>query len=160
MDRNTLMGLVLIFVILAGSVFLMKPSDEEIKKERERQALAKQDTTQIDSTTPEIINETESVQLDSTALAGPFGSAIQGEERVITLENELIRAQISTKGGRVKSVELKGETTYDDQPLILFDGDHNKFGLFFFAGGQNFMTNELYFSTEANNITVAGSDSR
>ncbi len=99
------------------------------------------------------------MQLDSTALAGPFGSAIQGEERLITLENELIRAQISTKGGRVKSVELKGETTYDDQPLILFDGDHNKFGLFFFAGGQNFMTNELYFSTEANNITVAGSDS-
>lgn len=159
MDRNTLIGLVLIFVILGGSVFLLKPSDEEIKKERERQELAK--GTEPEATTPTDTLHIASAPpaLDSTVLSGPFGNALTGQEQLVTLENELIRAQISTKGGRVKSVEIKGETTHDGQPLYLFEGDNNKFGLYFFAGGQNFMTNDLYFSTDASDLSVSGTDS-
>src|SRR5690606_35513156 len=108
MDRNTLTGLVLIFVIIAASVFLLKPSDEEIKKERERQAARNNpeqviDQQPLDST----MVSTETLELDSAALAAPFGSTTVGEEKLITLENELLIAQISSKGGRVKSVELK-----------------------------------------------------
>lgn len=169
MDRNTLMGLVLIFVIIAGSVFLMKPSDEEIKEERERQEARNQESPSASSGEHE--DETFTVSgdsmatasiatLDSAQLAGPFGAAIAGNEQLITLENELIKATLTNKGGRVKSVELKNETTHEGDPLILFDGDHNKFGLFFSSAGKNIMTNELYFQTEAApEIRVSGSDS-
>lgn len=37
MDRNTLIGLVLIFGILAGSFYLMKPSEQELKQEQKLQ---------------------------------------------------------------------------------------------------------------------------
>ncbi|MFD2145914.1 hypothetical protein [Mucilaginibacter antarcticus] len=41
MDRNTFTGLFLIMIIIAGSVWLMKPSDAEIAKEK---ALQHQDS--------------------------------------------------------------------------------------------------------------------
>jgi YidC/Oxa1 family membrane protein insertase len=157
MDRNTLVGLILIFVIIASSVFLLKPSDEELQKERELQAALKQKTTGVvtDST-----QQTPNAPIiDSVMLAGPFGQAITGTEQFVTLENEHMVATISTKGGRVKSVLLKNETTYNDHPLYLFEGDHNKFGLFFFAGGKNIITNDLYFSTESSSVQVTGTDS-
>src|SRR5690606_33883350 len=145
MDRNTLIGLVLIFVIIAGSVFLMKPSDEEIKKERERQEARKQSQSGTSVAADEVnLLDVDSLDspatqnaLDSAQLAGPFGTALAGEEQLIVLENELIRATLTTHGGRVKSVELINETTHEGDPLILFDGDHNKFGLFFSSAGKN-----------------------
>lgn len=160
MDRNTLTGLVLIFAIIAASVFLLKPSEEAIKKERELQAAR---NNQVEQAGPLSADSTsvieEPVELDSTILTGPFGSAIQGQEHVVTLENELIKVQLSTKGGRVKSVELKNETTFQGDPLMLFDGDHNKFGLFFTSAGRNVITNDMYFQTDASDVVVHASDS-
>src|SRR5690606_4967410 len=95
----------------------------------------------------------------SALLNSPFGRATVGEEKILTLENEHIRANISTKGGRVKSVELKDQKTYDGQPLMLFEGEHNKFGLFFSAAGKNISTNDLFFSAEGSNVQVSGQDS-
>ncbi len=159
MDRNTLTGLVLIFVIIAASVFLMKPSDEELKRERQLQdslARSRAGIEHVDRDTATV--ETAAI-LDSTILSGPFGGAITGNERIITLENEYIKANISTKGGRVKSVEIKGEETYDGRPLVLFEGEQNKFGLFFSSAGKNIITNDLFFTTEGNDIQVTGQDS-
>jgi len=160
MDRNSITGLVLIFVIIAGSFYLMKPSDEEIKRERQLQdslARAKAGVENVQADTA--VTETAPVVLDSALLNTPFGPATIGEEKTLTLENEHIRASISTKGGRVKSVELKDEKTYDGQPLMLFEGDHNKFGLFFSTAGKNIITNDLFFSTEGHDVQVTGQDS-
>ncbi|HZH54391.1 MAG TPA: membrane protein insertase YidC, partial [Sphingobacteriaceae bacterium] len=162
MDRNTLTGLVLIFAIIAASVFLLKPSDEAIKKERELQAARKNDTEQVVADASNGADSTlvsQEAVVDSTAMVGPFGGALAGEERSVTLENELIKVNLTTKGGRVKSVELKNEETHYGEPLVLFDGDDNKFGLFFSSAGKNIMTNDLYFQTDAGNVVVNQSDS-
>lgn len=162
MDRNTLTGLVLIFVIIAGSFYLLQPSEEEIKRERQLQdslARARAGIENVIPTTDTLTTATTTSVLDSAKLSGPFGQALAGEERTITLENEHIKATVSTKGGRIKSVELKGETTYDGQPLMLLDDEYNKFGLFFSAAGKNIITNELYFATDGDNVHVTGKDS-
>ncbi|WP_353182793.1 membrane protein insertase YidC [Parapedobacter lycopersici] len=160
MDRNTLTGLVLIFVIIGASVFLMKPSDEEIKREQQLQdslALVRKGQQPASSTDTATVKLTTVV--DSAALAGPFGGATVGEERIVTVENEFIKAHISTKGGRVKAVEVKGEQAYDGQPLTLLGGEHTKFGLSFSSAGKNIATNDLYFTPSGDNIQVAGQDS-
>ena len=165
MDRNTLTGLVLIFVIIAGSFYLLQPSEEEIKRERQLQdslanARAGIENVTQDTTAAAIATEAAATPvIDSALLSGPFGQAITGEDRAITLENEHIKATISTKGGRIKSVELKDEKTYDGQPLMLLEDNHSKFGLFFSAAGKNIITNDLYFTTESNNVHVTGQDS-
>lgn len=161
MDRNTLIGLVLIFVIIGASVFLMKPSEEEIKRERQLQDSLALVRAGVNPATPDtsFADIASTPTLDSTILRGPFGGATVGEERIVTLENEFIKAHISTQGGRVKTVEIKGEQTYDGEPLLLLGGDNAKFGLFFSSAGKNINTNDLYFTPNGSDIHVTGQDS-
>lgn len=167
MDRNTFTGLFLMLIIIVGSVFLMRPSEEEIKREQLLQdsiALAKtkganavtNDTTAISAVDSSLIATSEP---DSIIATGPFGSSKKGTEKLITLENELLKVNISNKGGRIKSVELKNEVDYLGNPLIMFDGDDNTFGLQFSTAGENINTNNLYFAGPDQGFSVSDSDS-
>ncbi|GAA4794629.1 membrane protein insertase YidC [Olivibacter ginsenosidimutans] len=165
MDRNTFTGLFLIMLILAGSVFFLKPSEEEIKKEQQLQdSIARVKSTEqkkkpIDSLSA-AQQSVEASMVDSTVLAGPFGQTKVGAAETVTLENEYIKANISTKGARVTAVEVKGEKDYKGNPLLLFQGDKNRFGLVFSTAGVNINTNDLYFKPlTKGNITVNNTDS-
>jgi len=166
MDRNTFTGLFLIMIILAGSVFFLKPSEEEIKKEQQLQdSIARSKTADVKqkANTDTLFSAQQGPQasaIDSTQMTGPFGSAKVGTEEIIVLENEYIKADISTKGGRVKSVEIKGEKDFQGNPLLLFNGDKNRFGLQFTTSGINVNTNDLYFLPQSKgDITVSNTDS-
>ncbi|HMR17823.1 MAG TPA: membrane protein insertase YidC [Sphingobacterium sp.] len=160
MDRNNIIGLVLIFIIFAGSFYFIKPSEQEIKNEQALQDSLKKvregivDTVALSGTTDSLMNDTAGV-LDSVELAKPFGQAKIGQGDIIVLENEHIKVQLTGKGGKVKSVELKGETNYDGNPLYLVEGDNNKFGFLFNANGQNINTDDLYFSTVSSTANSA-----
>jgi len=166
MDRNQFTGLFLILLIMVGSFFLLKPSADEVKKEAQRQhadsikrglipglkpqAVAKVDTTTAKKIVPAI---------DSATLKGPFGAAFSGAEKMVTLENKDVRIKLSTKGGRIYSVELKEFKTYDKKPLILFDGPQNHFNLTLSAAGRNFNSEQLNFTPSAPQLLVNGNDS-
>src|SRR5690606_8756909 len=103
MDRNTFTGLFLMLIIIVGSVFLMRPSDEEIKREQLFQdsiELAKtqganpvaNDTAAINTVDSSLIATSEP---DSIIATGPFSSSKIGTEKLITLENELLKVTIS-----------------------------------------------------------------
>jgi YidC/Oxa1 family membrane protein insertase len=163
MDRNTFTGLFLILIILVGSTFLMQPSDEDIKREKAKQSqdsIARVNKTE----SPVIIQDTtKNVALpaiDSTLIkSGPFGSAQSGSNEPIVLENELLKVKISPQGGRIASVELKKFKTYKKLPLIMFEGQGNRFGLIFGAAGKNISTNDLYFQPLGTSVSVAKNDS-
>jgi len=167
MDRNTFTGLFLMLIIIVGSVFLMRPSDEEIKREQLLQdsiALAKTQGTAPaanDTATTGTLDSSLTIipEQDSIVATGPFGSSKNGNERLITLENELLKVNITNKGGRIKSVELKNEVDYENNPLIMFDGDNNSFGLQFSSAGENINTNDLYFAAPQQGFEVTSTDS-
>jgi len=163
MDRNTFTGLFLMLLIIVGSVYLMRPSEEEIKKEQLLQdSLANAKTASAAVATSTTTNDTTATnvpQQDSVAATGPFGNSKNGSETLTTLENDLIKVNISNKGGRIKSVELKGEKDYTGNPLIMFDGDDNTFGLQFSTAGENINTNDLYFNSPAQGFAVSKQDS-
>ena len=159
MDRNTFTGLFLILIILVGSTFLMQPSDEDIKREKAKQSQDSIAKVKKAETPLMVQDSTKTVvvpALDSTLIkAGPFGSAQSGSIEPIVLENELLRVKISPKGGRIASVELKKFKTYRKLPLIMFEGQGNKFGLIFGAAGKNISTNDLYFQPLGTSFSVA-----
>lgn len=166
MDRSTFTGLFLILIILIGSFYLTKPSEEEIKKEQQRQDSIAQAPAQApsqdraDSLAQQSMLATD---IDSSAMRGPFGASKTGNETLITLENERIRAQVSSKGGRIKSVEIKNEKTFSGSPLILYQGDQNRFGLTFTTADNVLInTNELYFQAQGseNELIVQNQDAR
>jgi YidC/Oxa1 family membrane protein insertase len=165
MDRNTFTGLFLILIILVGSTYLMQPSDEDIKREKAKQT---QDSlasvTKNKVTTAVAISDTSKTvalpAIDSTKIkSGPFGAAQSGSNEPVILENEFLKVRISPRGGRIASVQLKNFKTYSQEPLIMFEGEGNKFGLIFGTAGQNINTNDLYFVPSGQSLSVAKSDS-
>lgn len=164
MDKKTFTGLFLMLIVIVGSVFLMRPSEEEIQKERALQdSIAQARNISIDTPASSSLDtsatSSSAQELDSIALSGPFGGAKAAQQEIVTLENELIKVNISNKGGKVESVELKGQKTYSGDPLILFDETGNQFGLLFSTAGININTNDLYFQTIGQSTQVSQNDS-
>ncbi|WP_419800837.1 membrane protein insertase YidC [Mucilaginibacter sp.] len=162
MDRNTFTGLFLILVILVGSTFLLKPSQEEIRKEQQRKTqdslrrlggVNRKAPTAAASFTP------QKPAIDSAALKGPLGKAVIAAPKLISLENKQLKVILSTQGGRIVSVELKNERTFDKQPLILQNPEQAKFGLTLNVEGKQVQTNDLNFTPSASTLNVSGSDS-
>ncbi|MGM0376584.1 MAG: membrane protein insertase YidC [Bacteroidota bacterium] len=163
MDKNSITGLLLITAILAIFWWMNKPSDEEIEArkqqldsidrvEQQQQAEETKETEKTTDAAGETPSETEPTEEESeeekatrSEAAGMLAPYVDGEQEFITLENENIKVTLTNQGGRVYSVEVKDYETHDGQPLILFDGDENRFGFNFTYNTQIFNTNELYF---------------
>ncbi len=155
MDRNQLIGLFLIGLILIAYAIWISPSKEELEKrqhyldslEKVKKAQIT-DTTAITTTknvdTSQISNDSLKIK-QLTKKYGIFANAAQGERRFITIQNDLMKIRISTKGGRVYSVNLLKYKTYNKKPLILFSGDKNIFDLRFFAKNKLIQTQNFYF---------------
>ncbi|KHJ38020.1 membrane protein insertase YidC [Pedobacter glucosidilyticus] len=142
MDRNTFTGLFLILVILVGSTFLLKPSEEQLKREEFVQdSIAKskkgvKQPTVVAKTTATLPTDTNAQNL-----------SVEKEE-ILTLENDKIKVFISTLGGKVSSVELKNETNQLNQPVVLFNKQNN-FAIEYSQNNQNLNTSNLFFAKEA-----------
>ncbi len=172
MDKNTIIGIILIAGILIIYSIISRPSREEIREaQRVRDSIARVEAQEQEELPEEEVSretaeaedaetgdqafgrdriETKSPdrELDPTALKkryGVFAANAQGEDGLVTLENDLMRLDVSRKGGRPYRVELKNYRTWDDKPLILFEGDSNNFSLNFYASNKVISTQNLYF---------------
>jgi len=155
MDRNTFTGLFLIMVILGAAVFFMRPSEADIKKERDR--VTADSLKKVGAkvpTAPAAIATIPVTKPDSATLSGPFGANLNGTEATSVLENQLLKLTFTNVGGKIKSVEVKDEKTYAGKPVILFDGNENKFGLNLNINGKIVNTNSLYFVGTKNGNTL------
>ena len=191
MNKNTLIGFILVGAVLFGWMMWMTPSKKELAEQQRVQdsiQRAKREAYILDSiryAEQEQLNDSlRALQVvagdtlvDSTALAqkaynerlsryGVFASASEGEEQTWTIENKIQKIAFSSKGGFVKSVELKDYKTYDSLPLMSFDPETANFDLSFFAKNRTINTSELYFKPyldgkpyEGGNIMVSEGDS-
>lgn len=172
MDRNTIIGLLLIFLLIIGYSYFTKPTEEEIQEQRRvRDSIAQveqQRTLEQKMIEEQTVNSQDVIkaetEVDSTEIEsfknqfGSFGESAIGENDFYVLENELIKVKIATLGARVYSVELKNFQTYDSLPLILFDGDSTVFGLNFFAQNRVINTNSLFFQTNREDKSIVAKD--
>lgn len=173
MDKNTIIGITLIVVIMIVFTILNQPSKEEVAAMKRKQdsiaqvdsmnkvleaekAAAPVDTTQV-TQIEELTDSAKTERLKSAF--GAFSPAANGDQEFITIENEKMVIKLTTKGGRVYSVRLKDYQTYDSLPLMLFDGDTNEFNLTFSHANRNINTSDLYFQPVGEAINVAGADS-
>lgn len=165
MDRNSIIGLVLIFLVLVVFSVINRPSKEEIAAQRQRQDSIQQVETekarlqQIEAekiAAAAVPDSVAQVNTDNQLInqLGAFGVAGKGEETFYTIENNLVKLTLSNKGGRIYSVELKEYKTWDGRPVILFDGPDTQFGLNFFAQNRNIQTDHLFFATQSPRSTV------
>ncbi|MFN8255755.1 MAG: membrane protein insertase YidC [Bacteroidales bacterium] len=181
MDRNQVIGILLIFVILIGYSIYTQPSKEEMEAKRKKMMVQdsiaklqkeseKQKAAEYSSNENQLVNREQIGQLDTTlsdstkiqkmkSSFGSFGETSVGNNKFIVIENDLIKLTISTKGGRPYSVQLKNYMRFDSMPLILFNGEENIFGLNFFAENRKISTNDLFFNPDVKDSVLNASKS-
>ncbi|HWV28705.1 MAG TPA: membrane protein insertase YidC, partial [Dyadobacter sp.] len=143
MDKNFVIGLVLIMLMLIGyQVLVPKPVEPtpvaEVKKEAAKPASVTSDTTQ---------NSSQSV--DSTV----------APQKDLVIETKDTRVVFTNKGGVMKEVMLKNYKTYDQKPLYLIAENHNNFQIDLpTQTGDVRLTNQT-FTTDAQDRTLAEKDS-
>ncbi len=165
MDRNTILGVVIIAGIIILFSILNKPSKEELETRRREQqrirdsierveAKRAQEEIEKESKTENIvpvIGEQDTLKTDSKEdeklkqIFGTFSDAAKGEQKFVTLENSKMKLTVSTRGGRPYSLMLKEYKRYDSSQVVLFHGEENNFGLNFYANNRRISTNQLFF---------------
>ena len=179
MDRNTWIGLGLIALILFGfQIFILGPQQKEQAEYQHKQdSIArveylkfkadslqrfKTDTSGAVAHAHDTISLSDSAKKEiSKQQFGTFADASSGTPEFVTLENNLVKITISTKGGKIYSVELKKYKTFDSLPLRLFDGKTTVFGLELPTNENRVInTNDLYFKASSKSESVGSSGSR
>ncbi len=93
-----------------------------------------------------------------SAQYGIFAPAVQGIEKEVVLENDVIKVTLTSRGGGIKNVVLKNYQDYNKQPLTLLDEHSSVMGFQFTTHGTQLNTNALCFETTAQDQSVEGSD--
>lgn len=184
MNKNTIIGLVLIFAILIGSSYFFKPSKETLRKQdslkkahqiadsvtKAAQQIAVLDSNLInddnnDTLISDELPDTSSV-VSTTKLADSYGNfslSAEGETEYYYVENDKYIITISSKGGRITSVQLKDFLTWEQKPVILFEEDLSHFGYTFTSSNRVIYTNDMFFQPSINQLSdtlkVSGTDS-
>ena len=150
MDKNTLVGFILIGAVLIGFSIYNRPSQEEMERARRYQdsiqTIAQQEAAKLDAEAA--AKSTQALTLDSTSL---FFGANQGTEQFTTLDNNLVKVTFSNKGGRVVSATLKDYKDQQGQPLTLFNEKESAMNFAFEGKNENILTEDLFF--QPTNVT-------
>lgn len=161
MDKNTIIGFVMIAAILIGYSIYSQPSEEEIAQQRE---LMKRDSIETvkraeaeRKKAEQQLQAKENQIKDSTQL---FYSLLKGVSDNIILKNSKIELTVSTKGGTVTKAVVKNFVGHfpkkeDTQSVTLFEGKDQSLNFMLAAKETNISTQELYFTpSEVSDTTV------
>ncbi len=156
MDRNSLIGLTLIFLILIGFAYINQPSQAEMdasKRQQDSLALVrfKNDSLILATQTQQVKTQNATVSaIDTNAIANSFGtfaSYASGTDQLFHLENDQLKIGILNKGGRIAYVQLKQYKRADGSPLVLTDVKESEFSYGFATkDAKAISTKDLYFT--------------
>ena len=158
MNKDTIIGFVLIAVVLIAFSWYNQPSQEEIDAyQRQQDSIA---AVQRDKESKQKMAEAArkaeaeaAAQGDTTAL---FYTALNGTNEDIVLKNQKVELTFSTKGGTISKAVIKGFADKDGNPdVTLFDAKDQQMN-FLLAGKQdNIITQDLFFTpTNVSDSTV------
>jgi len=188
MNKNTIVGFVLIAAIMIAYTVFMTPSKEEqarqqriqdsinrvqqINEEKKQAELKKQAEAKNETAVKNIKQEEAVPAQGKSAEQGNFedrknkfanfANASTGQSDTITIETELGVYKISRKSGFIVDAVLKNYRTWDSLPLHLYEPGFNYFGLTFFDQNKIINTGDLYFTpsdSTSHHFTVSGENS-
>lgn len=150
MDRNTVIGFVLLAFLFIGYFYYSKQG--QVAAEKQRQHI--QDS--LDRLKPKVDTTLKAAAiLDSlkakkdSSLSGIIQDTA-GKEQLITIQNKVLKIIFSNKGGQPSEIEIKNFKTFDGKPLILQDGSFNNISYAINTGNnQTAQTSDLLFTPGA-----------
>ena len=154
MNKDTIIGFVLIALVLIGFSWWNQPSAEEIEAARKQDSIAAaiKDNAAKQQQADEAAKKAQAeaaAKGDSTAL---FFSALNGQNQNVVLKNEKVELTFSTKGGTISKAIIKGfENLEDGMDVTLFDEKTQQMNFMLAGKSENIITKDLFFTPS--NIT-------
>ena len=157
MNKNNIIGFLLIAVVLIGFSWYNQPSAEEQRTAFVQDSIAKAKHAEMEKASKAAAakrqtNAKAKVEADSTAL---FYSALKGQTKKIVLKNEKVELTLNTKGATVEKAVIKGyvghnlqvkDGSADAKDVTLFDGNDQSLKFMLEAKEANIITSDLYFT--------------
>ena len=157
MNKNNIIGFILIAVVLIGFSWYSQPSKEEQRAAFVQDSIAKAKRAELEKAAKLAADKRQAdakakVEADSTAL---FHSALQGKEQKIVLKNNKVELTLNTKGATVEKAVIKGyvghninvkDGSADTKDVTLFDGNDQSLKFMLEAKEANIITSDLYFT--------------
>ena len=157
MNKNNIIGFLLIAVVLIGFSWYNQPSAEEQRTAFVQDSIAKAKHAEMEKASKAAAakrqtNAKAKVEADSTAL---FYSALKGQAKKIVLKNDKVELTLNTKGATVEKAVIKGyvghnlqvkDGSADDKDVTLFDGNDQSLKFMLEAKEANIITSDLYFT--------------
>ncbi len=142
MDRNTVIGFILLAVLLFLYLFLSTKSSQDLQKQKQAEldsiAIIKRHQDSVTAAAP----------APSPAAANQDSNRVNTvvSEQLLTVENEVLKITFSNKGGQPERVELKKYNSYDSTPVLLAASPFDKISYSVNTGrGQSAQAGELFF---------------
>ena len=156
MDKNTVIGLVIIFLILIGFSYLNRSSEEQVREMQRQDSIAR-----VEKQKMEIAAVQRQLEMEAAANGNAAGikrdSVFMQDslaEQLYTLENDKIKLNISTRGGRITIVDLKEYRTHDSLPLVLWKEKESVLGMNFYAQNKEINTENFLFVPSTTTTTL------
>ena len=147
MDKNTVIGFVLIAAVLIGFSYFSQPSEAEIEAQLRQdsiEAVARQKAEQeIKAKEAAEIAKQAQAAMDSTSL---FFAHRSGTAAPVVLENELVRLTFNTRGGTVQKVELKEYKNQQGGLVTLFDEKDARMQFMLAGKTENIYSGDYFFT--------------
>ncbi len=157
MDKNTIIGFVLIAAVLIGFSLWNQPSKEELARQQQTEQLEKK--AQAEAQQKKIENEARKTATLQAAMADTsalFHTALNGTEQKVTLRNGKLQLELTSKGAIVEKAVIKGFQDRNNRPdVTLFSGQNQRLS-YTLASKDGFInTADLYFTpSEQTDSTV------
>jgi YidC/Oxa1 family membrane protein insertase len=149
MNRDTIIGFVLIALVLIGFSWWNQPSAEEIEAARKQDSIAAaiKDNAAKQQKVEEATKKAEAeaaAKGDSSAL---FFLALNGQNQPVVLKNDKVELTFNTKGGTIAKAVIKGFEDRDDKmDVTLFDEKTQQMNFMLAGKSENIITQDLYFT--------------
>ena len=148
MDKNTVIGFILMAAVLIGFSIYNQPSEAEIARQQQlRDSLELVRKQQEEAKQQVKVEAEKKIQAEAKDSTSVLFQAAQGTEQEIMLENELVKITLNTKGGVPTKAELKNYKNQDRVTNIeLFTDKDDKFSLAIEGKNENILTEDLFFT--------------
>ncbi len=151
MNKDTIIGFVLIAVVLIAFSWWNQPSAEQIEAARQQDSIAavqkEQAEKQAQKESAKSVVDSSAVDnatVDTTAL---FHTALQGTSQQVVLKNDKLELTLDTKGGVIRKAVIKDFKSIDGAPdVTLFDAKDQNMNIMLAGKQENIVTQDLYFT--------------
>ena len=161
MNKDTIIGFVLIALVLIGFSWWNQPSAEQIEAAKKQDSIeavmkeqaekAQKEATRADSVVSGLA--ADSTAIDTTAL---FRSALTGTSQQVVLKNDKLQLTLDTKGGVIRKAVIKNFKSIDgSNDVTLFDKEDQNLNFMLAGKQENIVTADLFFTpSEQTDSTV------